>query len=229
MIRVELTPVEPADDTEEKRDQGMTLIEVLVAMALFGVLSSLLLGLAISTNHVTQDTRERTGVAEETRTAMERMTREVRQSAGISAVTLPTVAAPDITSFTFWTDFDGDGVVDTNAADPEVLTYRWNRATERLSLTAQTDSGAETRPVLAANVTAFDLELRSSEWAYDTDGNGITTWQELDAKGAPVGNQNATADAPELAHIDLLAVSLTVTDGSGSQTYRTQIDLRNRS
>lgn len=222
------TMIEEVDGTEPN-DQGMTLIEVLVAMGLFAVLSTLLLGLAVSTNAVTQDTRARTAVTEEARTAMERMTREVRQSSGLDAVTLPTDAAPDITSFTFWTDFDGDGVRDTNAADPEVLTYRWKHSTQRLSLTAQTDSGDETRPVLAANVTSFVVELRSSEWAFDTDGNGITTWQELDAKGAPVGNQNGVPDGPELTHIDLVAVTLTVQDGNGTQTYRTQIDLRNRS
>ena len=114
------------------RDGGMTLIEVLVAMGLFGVLASLLLGLALSTQAVTGDTRDRTGVNEEARIAMERIAREVRQSAGLDAVSLPgTPAHHTTTSFTFWTDFNNDDARTNNASDPEVMTYEWNPATAR--------------------------------------------------------------------------------------------------
>lgn len=210
-------------------DEGMSLVEVLVAMTLFGILASLLLSLALATQAVTQDTRDRTGVNEEARAAMERITREVRQATSIDAVTLPTAAAPSITSFTFWTDFNGDGARSTSAADPEVMTYRWNSDTKRLSLTAQTGSTDETRPVLAAKVTSFVIEPLSSRWEYDADGNGTTTWRELDAAGPPIGNGDGVANEPELSRVDLLAVTMTVQDGKGTQTYRTQIDLRNRS
>ena len=213
---------------ETPRDAGMTLIEVLVAMGLFVMLGTLLLGLSLSTSAVTEDTRQRTGVNEESRIAMERMARELRQATIIDSVTLPvTEGVPGLTAFTFWTDFNGDNSRVATAADPEVLTYRWNPDTKRLTLTA-TDTTLETRPVLAANVTAFLVELRSSRWEYDADGDGITTWKELDSYGPPVGNNNGTADAAELQHIDLVAITMTVQDGTGSQTYRTQIDLRNR-
>ncbi|MFC4785492.1 PulJ/GspJ family protein [Nocardioides sp. MAHUQ-72] len=212
---------------EEPCDEGMTLVEVLVAMALFAVVGSLLLGLALSTNDVTEGTRNRTGVAEETRTAMERITRELRQSSGLEAVTLPTVAAPGTTSFTFWTDFNGDGAQTNNATDPEVLTYRWNAGTRKLSLTAQTASDPETRPLLAAKVTSFEVGLKSSRWEYDADGNGSTTWQELDASA--VGNKDGAPNGTELAYVDLLEITMTVADVEGAQTYRTQVDLRNRS
>ena len=72
-----------------RADSGVTLIEVLVSMGLFALVGSLLLGLALSTDSVTASTRSRAGVTEETRTAMERLSRELRQSAGIDAVTLP--------------------------------------------------------------------------------------------------------------------------------------------
>lgn len=209
-----------------RADSGMTLIEVLVSMGLFALIGSLLLGLALSTDSVTASTRARAGVTEETRTAMERLTRELRQSAGIEAVTLP--GPSSAMALTFWTDFDGDGVRDTAAADPEVLTYCWSPATLQLTLGATVDCDTA-RPVLAATVAAVQLELDSSEWAYDANGDGTTTWAELDQKGAPVGNQNGRPDGTELLHIDLVGVTITVRDGSGEQTYHTQIDLRNRS
>lgn len=208
-------------------DAGMTLIEVLVAMGLFGVLGSLLLGLALSTSRTTTDTRTLANVNEESRLAMERMTRELRQANAITAAQLPPSAT---TALTFWTDFNGNGSQDLGAADPEVLTYRWNPATSRLTLTANDASGtAVTRPVLAANVSSFTLDLRSSKWQYDTNADGATTWQELDASGPPVGNANALPDGPELNNIDLVVITMTVLDGAHAQTYTTKVDLRNRS
>ena len=210
-------------------DDGMTLIEVLVGMALFSVLGVLLLGLALSTSRVTEGTRDRTVVNEESRSAMERIARELRQASTIDAVVLPPGAGTGTTSFTFWTDFDGDGLRSTGAGDPEVLTYRWDPATEQLTLTAHDGGSPQTQPVLAAHVTGFIAELRSSRWEYDSNADGRTTWQELDAAGPPVGNGNGVADQPELAFVDLLGVTLTVEDGGGSATYKTLIDLRNRS
>jgi prepilin-type N-terminal cleavage/methylation domain-containing protein len=209
------------------RDEGMTLVEVLVAMGLLGVLGTLLLGLSLSTSRVTEDTRALAGVNEESRLAMERLVRELRQASALTDARLP--PANTTTALTFWTDFDGNGVQDLNAADPEVLTYRWNPATSRLTLTANDASGtAITRPVLAANVTGFSLGLRSSKWEYDADGDGITTWEELDAAGSPVGNANGVPDGPELANIDLVSIRMTVAEAGHVQSYSTQVDLRNR-
>ncbi len=197
-------------------------------MTLFGILSSLLLGLAVATGAVTDDTRDRTGVAEEARTAMERITRELRQASAIDRVTLPATPGAGATSFTFWSDFDGDGVRDTSAVDPEILTYCWGPTSQRLTLSAQADCD-DAQPVLAATVRSFVIELDSSKWTYDTNGDGTTSWVELDQHGAPVGNGDGVANATELAHVDLLVVTMTVEDGAGTQTYHTQIDLRNRS
>lgn len=207
------------------RDQGMSLVEVLVAMGLFGLLGSLLLGLALGTSGVTEDVRSLTTVNEESRLAMERMARELRQARSITAVSLPPSST---TALTFWTDFNGNDTTDLAVADPEVLTYRWNPATNRLTLTANDAAGtAVTRPVLAASVSTFTLELRSSQWQHDADGNGQTTWQEIDATSAG-GNGNGVPDGPELAAIDNIGLSMTVLDGPRAQTYTTRVDLRNR-
>lgn len=216
------------------RDAGISLVEVLVGMGLFGVLGSLLLGLALSTSRVTEDTRALTNVNEESRLGMERLVRELRQADVIEAVHFPT-DAHDTTALTFWTDFDGDDVRETNAADPEVLTYRWDPDARLLTLTANDASGtAQTRPVLAVTVSDFTLGLFSSKWQYDGSipaqpADGRTTWQELDAAGLPIGNGNLLADNPELTSIDLVEVSMTVLDGARAQTYTTKVDLRNRS
>lgn len=211
----------------EDRDSGMSLVEILVGIGLFGLLGVVLLSVALATSRVTEDTRQLTNVNEESRLAMERLTRELRQATEVVAVQLPSGPA-DSTALTFWTDFNGNAVKDLNAADPEVLTYRWEPSTERLTLTANDPSGtAVTRSLLSANVSGFSVGLRSSRWQYDTNSDG-TTWNELDAAGPPAGNANGLPDGPEFALIDLVDVTMTVLDGPHAQTYTTQVDLRNR-
>ena len=84
---------------------------------------------------------------------------------------------------------------------------------------------AVTRPILAANVTAFSLEFSSSLWLNDINRDGTTTWQELDGT---VGNGNLTLDTPELSKVDIVTVTVTLLDGPRTQTYQTQASLRNR-
>ncbi|CAN5426318.1 hypothetical protein BH09ACT10_BH09ACT10_10400 [soil metagenome] len=215
------------ENDQDPADEGFTLIELLVAMGLFGLLATLLLGLSLSTGRVTEDVRALTNINEESRLAVDRLSRELRQATEVTAVALP-ASASDWTAITFWTDFNGDGAKDLNAADPEVLTYGWDPDSDRFSLTVNDASGsAVTRPLLAANVSEFTLDLRSSQWQFDADGNGRTTWQELDAATAG-GNANGVPDGTELLKIDLVGVRMVVLDGARAQTYTTRVDLRNR-
>lgn len=219
-------PTLPGED-EDAADAGLTLIEVLVAMSLFGVLATLLLGLSISTGAVSNDVRALSNINEESRLAVDRLSRELRQATEVTAISLPATAT-DRTSLTFWTDFDGDGAQDLNAADPEILTYAWDPVSDQFSLTVNDAAGtAVTRPLLAANVSEFALDLRSSLWQYDSDGDGRTSWQELDATSAG-GNNNSAPDGAELQKLDLIGVRIVVLDGARAQTYTTSVDLRNR-
>jgi prepilin-type N-terminal cleavage/methylation domain-containing protein len=217
-------------DELEPVDEGFSLVEVLVAMGLFTVVTTLLLGLALGTAQVEEDTRKLAGVNEESRLAMERMARELRQANAVLSFSGSTSGTSPVV-LTFWTDFNGNGSQDLSVTDPEVLTYRWEPTLERLTLTANDEDGASvTRPVLAANVTSFELGLYSSRWEYDTsaaDGEP-TKWTEIDAAGPPVGDNDGAPDARELELIDLVKVTMTVLDGAHRQTYKSEIDLRNR-
>lgn len=209
------------------RDAGMTMAEVLVSMMLFAVLGSVLLSFAMATARVTDRIQVSGDLTGESRLAFQRFSRELRQASDIRGVQFST-GTGTTTAITFWTDFNGNGVVDLDASDPEVLTYRWDPDNQRLTLTANDASGtAVTRPVLAGRVTTFDLQLRSSLWQHDTSGDGVpTTWQELDA--SVVGNRNGVPDDPELEHVDLIGVELSVTEGDVEHVFSTQTDLRNR-
>ena len=207
-------------------DVGFTLIEVLVAIALFSFLSTALMSVLISTSKAVTAGKQVSTINEEARLALERITREVRQAKQVVAVRLPT-PTDATTSMTLWVDFNGNNLQDDTAADPEIVTYAYDPAAHRLTLTANDQYGtAVTRPILAENVSAFTLGFRSSLYAYDKNLDGITDWTELDAT-LGVGNQNGILDGPELALIDTVTINLSVLQGTRQQTYQTQTNLRN--
>ena len=208
------------------RARAMTLIELLVAMGLFAIVSTILLGMAVSLSTFADQTESNADVTEESRLAIERMTREFRQARSLDYARLVD-AGSDITEMTISVDFDGSGAIENNAADPEILTYRWDPNSKLLTLSGNDPTGdAVTRPILAGGVTDFELRLRSSLWIYDADGDGITTWAEIDS--SPVGNGNGEPDGEELEFIDLISVAITVAQNDAERTFTLQADMRNR-
>lgn len=224
-------------------DAGFTLVETLVASILLILVLTMTLGVANSTGGVVGQARDSTDLNEEARVALNRMARELREASAITAVTNPaqspslavSYASPAFdaaanTSLTFEADFNGNGTVEPNATDPEVVTYKFDRAASKLLLQA----GGQTLPVLASNVTSFKLSFTSRQIAYDgtvtgSPKDGVVTWEELDADPAAVkGNGNRRLDALELGFVDSVAIELTLFRGKHQQIYRTQVDLRNR-
>lgn len=210
------------------RDAGFTMIELLVGMVLTVVLGSLVMGAALSARQVTDDARLNSELTADVRRAMERLVRELRQAGTIDQIDLP--ANPtSATAITFWADFDNDGTRDVDAADPEVLTYRYTPASGQITLTVNDANGnAVTTPILAQNVTNFTLSLRSSQWQYDRNADGIVDWSELDLAASPVGNNNGRPDGAELSRIDSVVLAVSVYRDGRRQDYRTQVDFRNR-
>lgn len=223
----------------ERRDAGFTMVEVLVAASLFMLLNVFTFSAVLATARGNEQVRDATDVNEEARLLLNRMSRELREASAVTgstnAGTHPTLGtyatfnpAGD-SALTFEVDFNGSGTVEPNAADPEVITYRYDRAGERVLLQA----GGQTLPVLAANVTAFKLSFSSRLFDYDGTVNstkdGEVSWEELDADPARVrGNGSRTLDALELQFIDTVKIEITLFKGERRQTYRTQVDLRNR-
>lgn len=208
-------------------DPGFTIIELMVGLAVTAILAAVVMSSALGAQRTTTNAKTNSDLMSDIRLAMERMVRELRQARSIDDVRLPATAT-DPTAITFWADFDNDGARDVDPADPEVLTYRYRPGTGQLTLSVNDAAGsAVTTPILADNVTSFVLALRSSEWQFDRDADGLVTWAELDATASPVGNQNGRPDGAELTRTDSVGVTVSVRRGTRNQTYRTQVDLRN--
>lgn len=228
----------------EDAQSGFSLVELLVAIGIFSGLSVSLFAFVMSTNQATETNRVFNNLNEEARVVLNRMSRELREASRIVSVTNP--AGPNFdanadSSITFEVDFDQDGTIESAAADPEVLTYLYDRDARQLRLSA----GTSTVPVLAANVEYFRLSYQarvtSSRLQYDVlvvpasgcatsttaSPDGLVDWTELDADPAmTVGNCNRLLDV-ELPLIASVAIDLTVLEDPRDQTYRTRIDLRN--
>lgn len=208
-------------------DGGFTIIEMAVAMVLLGILSTVLSVTVTGSRETAETVRQVNNLNEEARLAVNRIARELRQASEVTAV-----SSPDPTrSVTFGVDFNGNGTIDPSPVDPERLTYTWDGSRILLSA-ADTTGTTVTQPILSGEVSEFRLDYRSSLYQYDCNGDGVTTWQELDAAacgpaGNTVGNGNGVLDAAELAYIDSVVLEFSVLDGSRKQDYRTQIDLRN--
>jgi prepilin-type N-terminal cleavage/methylation domain-containing protein len=212
-------------------DAGFTIVELAVAMVIMGIVAGALSTTMIGSRQTAETVRQVNNLNEEARVALNRIARELRQAREISAVGDPDPG----TSLTFGVDFNGDDVIDSSTADPERLTYSYDSALRRILLSAADTSGAVvTQPILSGEVSSFSLSYRSSRYEWDCNGDGVTTWQELDQgcpSASPVvpprGNANGKLDAAELPYIDSVVLDFSVLDGARKQDYRTQVDLRN--
>lgn len=224
---------------------GFTLAELLVASFLFLLLGSIVMTTVIAATRQARTSRQYNDLNEEARLLLNRMSRELREAKAITAVDNPGAAVsssgtalyssyytPDATgdtAVTFQVDFDGNGTIEPAAADPEELTYHYDRANRRVLLLA----AGETLPVLAAEVESFTMRFTSRVHAADgaVDGltDGVVNWEEIDADNVNAdGNDNHVLDGQELSKIDSITIEITVLKGTREQTYRTQVDLRNR-
>ena len=238
-------------------EAGFTLIEMLVAMVLMGLVGTALLSVVVGANISAKATKSTQDLNEEARLAINRMARELRQANGLQTVLNPDgpgYSQSAITAVTFTADFNGDGCIDGvnssgttsgcaayQASNPETLTYCWNPAASVRQLYLITgalgsgggcvnSSGQTGLPILAGQVTSFKLTYRSNQYLYDSNGDGITSWLEIDAADPPVGDGNSTLDANELSKVDSIVIDIGVAaNGAHAQTYTTQVDLRNLS
>jgi prepilin-type N-terminal cleavage/methylation domain-containing protein len=214
------------------REEGFTIVEMLVSMALFAVLGSVLLGFALGTSGVVDDVRADSNVTGEARVAVERMARELRQAEEVRDVT---IVDGQIRSFTLEIDFDGQAgsfvspvpsgsasPSSTPAYDSEVLTYSWRPDEGTLTMS----DGGTTADVLTGGVVSVLFDLRSSAWIHDKDHDGTTTWDEIDQPAGAAGHQQLDAD--ELALIDLVSIEIVVEDGDTTRRFVVQTDMRNR-
>jgi prepilin-type N-terminal cleavage/methylation domain-containing protein len=112
-------------------DAGMTLIEVLVALGLFGVLGTLFLAVGIATAKVTDDTSGSVDLNEESRIAFTRLARDLRDADALTKV-VPAYAGSGCAT----NEFTGIAFSEATSTSvvPQQVAYRWDRGAQKLIL-----------------------------------------------------------------------------------------------
>jgi prepilin-type N-terminal cleavage/methylation domain-containing protein len=212
-----------------RSEGGFTLVELLVAVFIFGIASVAFYQLLFSIARGTQTARSVTRVTDEARLGFNRMVRDTREAQEVEAASL----SPQ--SFTIAVDFDANGTITrsgTNAAgDYEELTYKYDAVDGEIRLNGELlISGAECVPNgLGGCKPVFDYA--SDDLEFDWNGDGVTTWQELDQAPAHgvvgVGDNDGALDGAELPEVSSVTFAIRVVKGGSSENFYARAQLRN--
>lgn len=227
--------------SDRSEESGYSLVEVLVSVVLFSIVSIGFTQVMLSGARGTDVTRRNVRVSEEGRLGLNRIVRDVREAGWLS---LPgTDAAGVYTSFTIKTDYNGNGVY-ANSAGPagtaesnyEVVTYTYDAAAKKITVTAEgfpaetLISGVE--PVGTKPVFSFT----SNRLEYDWSGDGVTTMLEVSQNACIQGGYNLSLDTgcnttlsdKELANVTNFALAVEVNSEGADSEYFAEAQLRNR-
>lgn len=205
-------------------EHGFTLIETLVAIALFSVVGIAFYQVMFATVRASDTSRDVVRISEEGRFGFNRMVRDTREAARITA------ASSDGTSYRVEVDFDGDNVIEPNAPDYEVETFTYDPVADTITVSAGTTTEVLMRGVLplsGAGVFSFS----SSDLVFDHNPvDGIATWQEIDKPPLDVtgGNRNSELDEGEYPYLTNVNYALLVDIGDRETSYYVEAQLRNR-
>lgn len=206
---------------ERGNEAGFTLIEVLVALVIAAVATSVFFSAVMSTRRSAEKSRSVIKMSEEARLAFNRIIRDTREGDVIDGATP--------TSYEINVDFDTDGDYEndpsTGTYENLAFSYRASDRTLRINGVVLME-GVE--PIPGEEMFTFS----SNFLAYDWNEDGLTTWQELDTaptRGVTtVGNNNGRLDAGEYQFVSNVGIALRVRVGDKFSDLRSQAQLRNR-
>ena len=236
-------------------DDGFTLVELLVAISLFTILSVGFYQVMFSGVRGSDTANSIARISQEARIGFNRMIRDTREAGGHcfsgAAPTCGLVTASP-TSYSVEVDFNNNGSVD-HALD-EYLRYSFDAAAQTISVTSlNADGSVRSGPdilvsgvsMIDASTPVFNYSSNHLEWdwknwttANGTNGaDGVTSWQEIDAPPPGVngvGDTDTTIDdlgdnnPREIFFLSEVSYSFVISDGGRSTPFRGQAALRNR-
>lgn len=200
-------------------ERGFTLIEMLVTMAIFSVVSVSFYQLMFSVVRGSDEAQSVAAVSEEARMGFNRMVRDTREGQALTAAT------PD--EFTVRVDYENDEL------GPQLLTFKWNGQDVLLNGEVLMRGIDCLRPAEEAPCSQDVFTYSSNELAYDWDLNGVTSWEELDEASdsshgvVGVGNNDGILNS-EISLLTDVTFALSVTSGNSDGRLFAQAQLRNK-
>lgn len=193
-------------------NDGFTLIEVLVAFALFSVLSISFYAVVFGAVRGSATSRSVAKVSEEARLGLNRIVRDTREAERIVEVD----ATATTQSYTIRVDFNRDG----DSSDPgEVERILFNESTNEIRLNGE---------VLVRGVEAISgtdvFEYSSNLLEYDT---GVPATEAVDGV-ATMAEIAAKEGADIYPYLSNVAIAIAIRDDDQRTEFRTEAQLRNR-
>lgn len=197
-------------------EQGFTLIEILVAMSLFAVLSIGFYSVLLAGVRNSDLTESIVDISEEARFGFNRMVRDTREALRIVDIQ---VGPGDSVSYTIEVDFDFDGDIEPAAGEVEIFAY--DSATDTILLNGELLVQGVT-PVVGSPV--FDFSSNLLQFETDAARDGVATWQEVDETA---GNGDTFLNASEFAFLTNVTYAFEVTSGDRTTEFYSEAQLRN--
>jgi prepilin-type N-terminal cleavage/methylation domain-containing protein len=202
------------------KDAGVTMIELLVAIGVFSVVSVSFYSVLFAVQRGSENARSVAEVSEEARLGFNRMVRDTREG-------LELVSASE-SEYTVRVDFENDNL------GPQDLTYR--KTGNEVQLNGETlmegvdciREGDSTAPCVQDV-----FRYTSNRLEFDWNGDGITSWEELDASADPahgvigVGNDDDRLNV-ELPFVTDVMFALQVSNDESDGDLIASAQLRNR-
>jgi prepilin-type N-terminal cleavage/methylation domain-containing protein len=199
--------------TSTKSETGFTLVEVLVAIGLFAVVSVTVYQLMFSAVNSTDGAEDIVRISEEARMGLNRMIRDTREGQVFGALTG--------NSYQVQVDFDGDGDYENSNGNYEDLEFEYSWTRRAILLNDEVlVAGAE--PIGSTKTTEGGtpvFSFTSNDLQYDADRNGITTSAEL---------QSAGLDSTDASLYSNVEFAFQVRAGKQVTQFYGQAQLRNR-
>lgn len=203
-----------------RREDGFTLVEILVAIALLSVVSVGFYSVMLSVVRGSQTAEDVVRISEEARAGLNRMIRDIREAEEI------TISEPDRLGIR--TDFNDDGLIQNpnSSGDYENLVFELRpggRITIRTGATGPRSTLIEGVEALAGSTGVFSYSSNLLE--FDANNDGITTCTELSLSS--IGDGDAFCDEGEHDFISNIDFALQIEEEDQSSIFHAQAQLRN--
>ncbi len=213
---------------ERRDDSGFSLVEVLVAIGIFGAVTAAFYQVLFAGSGASRTARSVSEVSSEARLGLNRMIRDTRQASTITSATP--------TSYTIEVDFDGTGSItqapaQNGGGDYEQLSFLLQNGRmyiEACNVIQGADCG-EQKSVLIEGVGPQGTDpvflYSSNHLEFDWNSDGVATQSEIDAAGS---HGYTLTPAQRLSYLSEVRYAMKVTDGKASTVFAAHAQLRSK-